>query len=66
MFKQLNVALPENLARKIKADAAALGIPLNEYGRMAFEQFIGKSVASRRVDAETAKHKTVGRKVKMA
>ena len=66
MLKQVNVALEEGLARRIKADAASLGIPLNEYGRLAFEQFISKSVASRRVNAGDAKRKTVGRKLQPA
>jgi len=64
MTKQINVTLPETLARRIKSDAANLGIPLHEYGRLAFENFISKPVASRRVIADGATRKTVGRRIK--
>ena len=63
MTKQVNVELPENLARRIKADAASLGVTLNDYGKTAFELFLQKPVANRRVNLDGAKKKTVGRKV---
>lgn len=61
--KQLNVELPEVFARRIKADAAAMGVTLNDYSRIAFELFLSKPVANRRVNLENEKRKTVGRKI---
>ena len=66
MKKQFNIELPEQFARRIKADAALLGVPLNEYGRIAFQQFISKSAACRRANLDGAKRKTVGRKSEVA
>jgi len=61
--KQVNIEIPETLARAIKSDAAALGITLNEYGRTAFEAFISKKAAARKVLFEGAKRKILGRKL---
>lgn len=63
MTKQVNVIVPESLARRIKSDAALIGVTLNDYGRIAFEQFLSKGIANRRVNLDGAKRKTVGRKI---
>ena len=63
MTKQVNVILPENLARRIKSDAAALGVTLNDYGKIAFELFLQKPIANRRTNLDGAKRKIVGRRV---
>lgn len=64
MTKQINFEIPEPLARKVKANAAIEGVSMNDWGRIAFEQFLGKPAAARRVNLEGAKKKIVGRKIK--
>lgn len=63
--KQVNVELPEPLSRRIKADAALLGISLSEYSRVALELFLAKPVANRRVNCSDAKRKISGRNCKV-
>lgn len=63
--KQLNVTLPEADLLRIKKDAISLGISLSDYAAIAFSHFLSKPIASRRVNAETVKPKTAGRKVSL-
>jgi predicted HicB family RNase H-like nuclease len=62
--KQVNAELPEPLSRRIKSDAAALGVTLNAYAAQAFERFLSMSVAQRRIYLSEAKQKKIlGRKL---
>lgn len=62
--RQVNAELPEPLSRRIKADAAALGVTLNAYAAQAFERFLAMSIAQRRVYlGEKRQKKILGRKL---
>lgn len=62
--KQVNAELPEPLSRRIKSDAAALGVTLNAYAAQAFEHFLALSIAQRRVHlSEKKQRKILGRKL---
>lgn len=63
MTKQVNIELPEEFAREIKADAALFGVTLNDYGRVALELFKAKNKLARASNLEGAKRKIVGRPV---
>lgn len=62
--KQVNVELPETLARRVKADAAALGVLMSAWSQQAFEHFLAMPVASRRVSlGARGQRKIMGRKL---
>lgn len=61
--KQLNVELPAELATRVKVDAVKHGVPLNEFARIAFEQFLARPIDTRRTCLATSKRKITGRKV---
>lgn len=62
--KQVNTELPEPLTRRVKSDAAALGVTLNAYVAQAFEHFLAMSVAQRRIYlSERKQRKILGRKL---
>jgi hypothetical protein len=62
--KQVNAELPEPLSRRVKSDAAALGVTLNAYAAQAFERFLAMSVAQRRIYlGERKQRKITGRKL---
>lgn len=63
LTKQLNVELPESEARRIKMDAVALGVTLNEYALRAFQAFLSKNKAQR--GCHFSKRKIMGRKISL-
>lgn len=62
---QFNVELSETDTKRIKKDAIELGVTLSAYATQAFQTFLAKPVASRRVYFNAQSHgKRMGRKIK--
>lgn len=47
-LKQINVGIPEELARRVKMDAVRLEVPLNVYTSRALAKFIERPIEHRR------------------
>lgn len=60
--KQFNVELPGALAKRVKKDAIEMNVSLVDYSRQAFEAFLGKPIASRRIHFDSRK-KLTGRRI---
>jgi hypothetical protein len=61
---QLNVEVSEEIGRRIKKDAVEMGVSLAAYAAVAYENFLSKPIASRRVYFDRKKHgKRMGRKI---
>lgn len=60
---QLNVNLNQTDAKRVKRDAVALGVTLSAYAAQAFQNFLAKPVAVRRVYFEKKHRKIVGRRI---
>lgn len=65
MTTQFNVTLPKTVAKRVRKDSVEMNVPLGEYASVAFEHFLTKPVASRRVAFDDVKPKTVGRKLSL-
>ena len=62
---QLNVELDETEAKRIKKDAVELGVTLAAYASQAFQSFLQKPIATRRIYFADKRHrKVMGRKIK--
>lgn len=60
---QLNVRLPEDLAKRVKIDAIEIGVPLAEYAAGAFGAFLAKNIGQRRCHFDGVRRKVMGRKI---
>lgn len=64
MKQQFNVPVDSVLAKRVKLDAVQIEIPLQEWARIAFENFLRLPKNQRRGAAVTARKKLIGRPVK--
>jgi hypothetical protein len=61
--QQINIALPEETAKRIRHDAVDMGLSLQDWADLAFTKFLGLPVAQRRGVSSTRKRKILGRPI---